>query len=499
MRTAGEIFAQETKKIAAFILHKTTTEETRLVEWILLLSLAFVIGLLFAPRERGLLEEAHVHVTESLAHLQASPVPDWVRGMTLYEVFPRVYPPDGTFEALRRDLPRIADLGVKCIWLMPIHPTGQKGRKGRFGSPYAVRDYFAIDPDLGNEADLRRLVSDVHAAGMRIIIDMVLNHAANDHVELESHPDWFARDRHGAVTRRVSGWSDVADWDQSNPEVLDYLREVLLYWVREFDLDGYRCDVAGMLPLTFWEQVRQDLDALKPDLFLLAEADDPRMHLKAFDATYDWDLLYKMQDVRRGKAAAGELADLIALQEKLYPEGSVLLRFLENHDLPRAADRFGVRAFRPFAVLAFTASGIPLIYNGQEMGMRKWPDLFEKEILDWQSGSSSVLGFYRRLVKLRQQHPVFFDGETLPVDTNEPSRVGAFARVSESQTAVIAVNCGPKPVEVRLTVPHDLFRHENWRIFSSRQVASCTPQRNTVLSLPAWGYWVAVSMPGSTT
>lgn len=462
------------------------------MEWILAAVFLMVVGLLFAPRERGLVDEAHVYITESFRHLHASPLPEWAKGMTLYEVFPRVYPPSGKLSDIRRDLPRLQRLGVRCLWLMPIHPTGRKGRKGTYGSPYAVQDYFAIDPDIGDETELRQLVSEVHAADMRILLDMVVNHAANDHVEMPRHPEWFVRDRDGGFTRRVASWSDVTDWDHRNPAALEYLREALLYWVREFDVDGYRCDVAGLVPLAFWEQVREDLQRLKTDLFMLAEGDDPRMHLKAFDATYDWDLFYKMIDVRTGRAAAAELARLLQKEEGLYPEGSVLLRFVENHDLPRATQSFGIRGFRPYAALVFAASGIPLIYNGQEAGLRRSPSLFEKEILDLEGGNARMQRFYRHLVRLRQRHPVFFDGYTIAVETDQPRRAAAIVRSSDAQTAAVVVNCTSRPLEIRPSWPVETSRHISWRVMATRDYPEPTalPDR---LRLPSFGFWIAVS------
>ncbi len=463
------------------------------MDWFLPSFLAPLIGVLFAPRERGLLEEAHFHITHSFGHLSAAPVPDWVRGMTLYEVFPRVYPPDGTLEAVRRDLARIRGLGVGCIWLMPIHPVGEIGRKGTYGSPYAVRDYFAIDPGLGCESDLRRLVEEVHGNGMRIIMDVVLNHAANDHVEMARHPEWFRRDRSGRFTRRVNSWSDVTDWDHANSETLDYLKSVLCYWVREFDVDGFRCDVAGLLPLDFWEQARNELQAIKPDIFLLAEGDDPRMLLKAFDATYDWDLYYMMLDVRQRRVDASELARLLERQELLYPAGSVLLRFLENHDLLRATARFGVRAFRPFAVMMFTASGIPLIYCGQELGLQEWAELFEKEVIDWRPGRRSALRFYRDLVELRRRFPVFFEGRTSHVETSAPREVAAFLRTTDSQVAVVAANFRGRAADVRLSLPPRVFQYHDWQVFASGKNGGRQPKESMTLRIPGWGYWVAVS------
>ena len=415
-----------------------------------------MFALLFSPEERGLLTEAHAHVTRSLHHKSARPAPAWARDLVLYEIFVRAYSRQGTFAQVTAELPRLRELGVGAIWLMPIHPVGVRGRKGTYGSPYSVRDHLAVHPEFGSPEQFRKLVETAHDLEMRVLLDMVANHSANDHVEMARHPAWFRRTPDGRFTRRVPDWSDVTDFNYEHPELRRYMKDAFLYWVREFDVDGFRCDVAGMVPLDFWEELRATLDHVKSDLFLLAEADHPEMHLNAFDATYDWDLYYKMLEVQAGHAPAAELVEVACTLERLYPKNALRLRFAENHDLPRAVHRFGRDGFRPYVTLSFTLPGVPLLYNGQEIGARHLPSLFEQEPIAWEKPDAEVSAFYRKLVALRRQHPCLHGGDLLPVPSSRPKEVAAFARTLGEQTVLVVLNVAGTPADVELVPPPGL-------------------------------------------
>ncbi len=211
--------------------------------------------------------------------------PAWVNEGPLYEVFVRNFSKTGDLNGLTEKISYLKELGIKTIWLMPLQPIGRTGRKGKLGCPYAIRDHLAINPHYGSDKDLRKLVSVLHAADMRLIIDLVINHGALDHVRARTHPAMFRHDRQGRFTRKIADWSDVIDFDYSSTDTRKYMLEVMSYWIREFDIDGYRCDVAGMVPLDFWETALEKMLKIKSDIFMLAEWQRPRLHLQAFQAS----------------------------------------------------------------------------------------------------------------------------------------------------------------------------------------------------------------------
>ncbi|NOZ57889.1 MAG: DUF3459 domain-containing protein [Calditrichaeota bacterium] len=404
-----------------------------------------------------------VEGNEDLAKKQARQSPEWVRQGVIYEVFPRAFTPEGTLRGVLRKLPELAELGVNILWLMPIHPIGVKGRKGRLGSPYAVKNYFEVHPDLGTKEDLRTLVEQAHDLGIRVILDFVANHVALDYDDGAVQPHWFQRDGAGNAHRRVPDWTDVVEWDYGVRQVWEYVAQALEYWVKECDVDGYRCDVAGLVPLKFWEEVRERLERLKPEIFLLAEWSDPRMHLSAFDATYDWSLYDVLVDVRNGLLPASAVLDVLQHEEKTFPRGSLRLRFLENHDEKRSADVFGLDTFEPYATLIFTLSGIPLLYNGQEYGDDVRPSLFEAAQILQQPVNPLVPRTYRELIRLRREHPVFREGDFTVLPNDVPAKIVTFARSSGDEAAVVVLNLNNSTTLVNVELPASL-RHgrEDW-------------------------------------
>lgn len=379
--------------------------------------------------------------------------PEWARDTTIYEVYLRAFSREGTLEKLRERLPTLRELGIGTIWLMPIHPIGERGRKGSLGCPYSIRDYYAINSEYGTKEDLRRLVEDAHRLGMKVILDFVANHASNDYVEMKDNPDWFMRDKEGKFTREVTDWWDITDLNYDNSDLREYMKGVAKYWVKEFKVDGYRCDVAGMVPLKFWVGLRQELKSINPNMFLLAEWESPKMHLRAFDATYDWSLYHLLIKVRKGKVKAEKAIDLVLEKERKYPANSLRLRFIENHDEKRAIEVFSQESFKPFAAFIFTISGIPLIYNGQEIGERKRPSLFEKEEIGWDKGDYGIRDYYQRLIKLRKENPVFANGETIKLSTSSPKEIAAYLRLNGKDKAIVAINFSDYEVTSTLRIP----------------------------------------------
>jgi len=354
------------------------------------------------------------------------------RNQVIYSVFVRNHTPEGTFEGVRRDLSRIKDLGVDIIWLMPIHPIGEKARKGTLGSPYAIRDYRAVNPEYGSLEDFQNLVEEIHRLGMRCIIDVVYNHTSPDSVLSGEHPEWFYHKADGSFGNRVGDWTDIIDLDYSHRELWDYLIDTLKYWAGM--VDGFRCDVAPLVPLEFWKQARAQVEQVRPGCLWLAESVEPgfiaalrRMGAgclsdsqlyEAFDLCYDYDVHHLFLDYLAGKLPLSRYAGALCQQETTYPDNYVKLRFLENHDQPRAAFLIpDEAALLNWTAFFFFQKGTALLYGGQEAGCAHLPSLFDKDTVDWTGPDYS--GQLRRLCALKK-HPVLTDSsyrvEALPGD-----------------------------------------------------------------------------------
>ncbi|MDD4793377.1 MAG: alpha-amylase family glycosyl hydrolase [Firmicutes bacterium] len=350
----------------------------------------------------------------------ATDTPEWLERAVIYEAFPRNHSADGTFAGLCRDLERIASLHTDILWLMPIHPIGAVGRKGTAGSPYAIRDYRAINPDLGDAESLEMLLAEAHKLGMRVIIDVVFNHTSRDSVLLAEHPEWFLRDAHGNATTKVPDWWDVYDLDYSHKGLWEYQIETLGKWV-DMGVDGFRCDVASLVPLDFWITARKELARGRTkDLIWLAESvdksfvkilrdngwtahSDPELHA-AFDLTYDYDGFDYLKGYIQGTRPLRDYLNHLYIQETLYPAHAVKMRFIENHDNLRAAEVIeGRRSLLNWAIFYTLLPGATLVYAGQEIASPHRPDLFEKDPVDWEQGDYEFAQFMERALGLSKK------------------------------------------------------------------------------------------------
>ena len=317
-------------------------------------------------------------------------IPNWIETQTIYEIYVRAFSKEGTFNGVEKNLTKIQSLGIDVIWFMPIYPIGKIKRKGTLGCPYSVQDYFNVNSEYGTNADFKNLVAMAHNLGMRVIIDLVVNHVAHDYAGFKKYPEIALRDKSGNPTRKVADWSDVVDLDYSNKTTWNHVLDIMRYWIEEFDIDGFRCDVAGLVSTEFWEWAMPQIQSLKKDIFMLAEWESPLLHKKVFHATYDWILYCIMLDVVKGKTAASDIAKWIETKNNVYPKNSLFLRFLENHDKVRAAKMFKEEQLSALLVLIFSIDGLPLIYNGQEIGVKHYPSLFDKETIDWENKNAQV-------------------------------------------------------------------------------------------------------------
>ena len=373
---------------------------------------------------------------------------DWVRYGVVYEIFPRAFSPQGNFNGITARLDDLKDLGVNILWLMPIHPIGQEKKKGTIGSPYAVRDYYGINPDYGTAADLHRLISEAHRRGMKVIIDIVANHTSWDSVMMK-WPDFYEHDASGKITY-PHDWSDVAELNYKNPQLRTYMTDMLKYWIREFDLDGFRCDVAEEVPTDFWENARAELDKIKPDIVLLAEGHKPELLLKAFDFDYSWPLHSALTNVLQGRGSAADLRSEWEKEFKEWPRGSLHMRFSDNHDERRAIARFGEPGALAASALMFTLDGVPLIYNGMEVGDTAEsgaPALFEKLPIFWPIAERrpEFPRFYKQLLALRRLSIALKGGSVDWLKNSDETRVLTYRRQIAGEQILVAINMSNRP------------------------------------------------------
>jgi len=408
------------------------------------------------PTAALLLVATLAHAAEtSLATARTSP--DWLRDGVIYEIFPRDFSPAGNLNGVTAKLDELKDLGVNILWLMPLHPIGTKFRKGDFGSPYSISDYYAIDPDYGTLDDFKKLVTEAHQRGLKVTMDIVANHTAWDSVMMK-HPEFYKQDSTGKVIPPVPEWTDVAGLNYTNAQLREYMIAMLKHWVETCDVDGFRCDVAYMVPTDFWEQARAELQKIKPDLMLLAEASKPELLLKAFDIDYSWPLLASLNNVLLNGAPATELRRTWEESRRQFPKGSLHMRISDDHDEARAVARYGLRGALAASALMFTLDGVPLLYNGMEVGDATEsgdPALFDKIPIVWHPKERPPLReIYRDLITLRKQSPAFRNNRVTWLKNSDDKNIVTFLREDDTEQFVVVINFSNRPLTAEVEVPH---------------------------------------------
>jgi glycosidase len=383
----------------------------------------------------------------------------WAQQTNIYEVNVRQFTPQGTLAAFEEHLPRLAQMGVGILWFMPVQPIGVKNRKGGRGSYYSISDYTAVNPEFGTLADFQRVVQRAHGLGMKVILDWVANHTAWDHPWVAAHRRRYKLDDKGEVyavtfrpgTPEVEYWTDVVGLDYNAPgaqqDLWPAMTEAMAWWLRTADIDGFRCDVASLVPTPFWEQARAQLDRIKP-VFMLAESDAVDLHAKAFDMTYDWDLFDQLRAIAKGRAGAPELQAWWARRQAKYPAHAYRMNFTANHDSNSwhgsCLENYGsVDVLKAMAVLAATLPGMPLIYGGQEAFLDKRLAFFEKDPITWRGYPLGA--FYASLLALKKQHRALANGAeggALAWRESGQPQVLAYSRVHALGTVHMAVNLG---------------------------------------------------------
>ncbi len=419
--------------------------------------------------------------------------PDWSKNATIYQINTRQFTPEGTFRAAEKQLPRLKELGVDILWLMPIHRIGEKNRKGTLGSPYAVQDYYSVNPEFGTLDDLKHFVAAAHQQHMYVILDWVANHTAWDNVLVSQHPEWYARNWKGDFTPTPwQNWTDIIDLDYRQKGLRKYMTDALKYWVREADVDGYRCDVASFVPVDFWNNARKELDAIKP-VFMLAEADSRDLHAEAFDMTYAWGWYDAVHQITTGKTKdLGGLIDYYSSNESAYPPNSMRMTFVSNHDKNAwegtEFEQFG-KGLEPAMVLSAVGDGMLLIYNGQEAGNPKHLKFFEKDPIIWKAHPNGDL--YKQLIALKKKNTALWNahwGATMiAVPNSRPDKVFSFVRQNDADKVFVVINFSDQPQTV--TFKDSLYHGKYTNYFEGPPVELDAAAK---LNLKPWGYQVFV-------
>jgi len=419
-------------------------------------------------------------------------MPEWAKNSNIYEVNIRQYTPEGTFLAFQQHLPRLKEMGVDIIWLMPINPIGKINRKGKLGSYYSIQNYREINPEFGTKKDFKNLVSEAHKLGMHVIIDWVANHTSWDNVWMNPHPEWYTKDSLGHnMAPKGTDWKDAADLNYDKPELRKAMIEAMMYWVKKTDIDGFRCDVAYMIPINFWMHARKAIDKLKPDCFFLAEAGDPLQHM-AFDMTYDWPLKDAINDMAKGKKNVTDLVKLFAEENKKFSKTDLRMQFITNHDLNTwdgsEYERLGTAPVDAFTVLTYTIPGMPLTYTGQEEPISKRLRFFDKDTVGFNKFAKKDL--YTKLNQLKKKNKTLWNttygGSFDVLKNSNPKNVLTFIRQKEENIVLCLFNFSGKEQTFKImdSVSGNYMNYMGTKI---------DVKNNSEFKLGPWSYSVSIS------
>jgi len=456
------------------------------------LILSIILSLLITPGIFAQQKKAPMESTTRSA-------PEWARNAVIYEVNIRQYTPEGTFKAFAAHLPRLKSMGVDILWLMPVFPIGELNRKGGLGSYYSISDYKSVNPKFGSMADFDALVNQAHKLGMRVILDWVANHTSFDHVWTKSHPDWYNRDAQGNILvpadneGKLTDWTDVADLDYNNADMRKEMIEDMLFWTNKHSIDGFRCDVAGFVPLDFWQDAKAKLDEAG-QYFMLAEDESPAFHKNAFHMSYGWSIHHKMIDVAKGKATASDLSKHITEDVKKFPSDAYRMLFIDNHDenswKGTIKSRFG-KGYMTFAVLTYTLPGMPLMYSGQEATLNKSLRFFEKDTIDFKD--YPMQDFYTKLNSLKHDQLALADGSaagSFKVITNSsPKEVMSFVRKKGEDELLVLTNLSSRKQKIKFSGSNKFTGGTYIDYFSGKKIILHTSQQ---IDLGPWDYKIYI-------
>jgi len=415
--------------------------------------------------------------------------PDWVKNATLYELNIRQFSENSSFRSVEDQLPRLKKMGIDIIWLMPVQPIGELHRKGSLGSYYSVKDYWSVSPEFGTEDDFKSLVTAIHNHGMYVIIDWVANHTSWDNDMVIKNPEWYMKSRKGTFqSTRWRDYDDIIELDYKNPELRKYMTEAMKFWVEKYDIDGYRCDIASFVPIDFWENVRKELDEIKP-VFMLAEAEDKELHRRAFDATYNWTLWNILHRIFVNELSVKTLSEAyIAEHVSIFPKAAIRMNFIDNHDKNSWEGNQYINFGESLkAVTVFTAmmDGIPLVYSGQEAGLDRSLAFFEKDSISWDLHESEAL--YTTLFTLKHQNQALWNGdrggEMVRIMNDRMDQVISFVREKNGDKVLTFVNLSKELIIVQFDTSFDTGNYINLFTGKEQSVSG-----TTILTMKPWDY-----------
>ncbi len=451
-----------------------------------------------------------------LSSLPARPAPDWVTHGVMYQIQPRAFTPEGTLRAATARLARVAELGVDVVYLCPVFvaaddpdraswsPRQRASRMNNPRNPYRIKDYYHVDPEYGTDDDLRSFVAEAHRLGMRVLLDMVYLHCGPNAVFLEEHPDFVQRDEDGNVIAAAWGFPAV---NHADPQLREYLWQNMEYWCREFEVDGFRCDVSDGVPPAFWETARKRLEKIRPDLCLLAEGRRREDQLRAFDLSYSFGWFNALRRVVSKGEPAASLRETWETMAAERPRGARFIRYIDNHDVAndayhnRIERAWGARCVRAALVLNFTLDGVPLVYNGQEVADTARHSIFGRSPIDWAGGDTPAgkarFAFCKRLCAMRRAEPALAGGEVVWLDNDRPDAVASFLRRTPDDAILSVVNLSEGAVEVRVALPEPAPRLDDVLISDGAEAAH--GDGRLALTLEGFGYRVAKDPPRPRT
>ena len=388
----------------------------------------------------------------------------------IYSIYVRAHTEEGTFRSIIPDLDRIKALGTDIIWFMPIHPIGVEGKKGSLGCPYANRDYRSVNPAYGTMEDFRTLTEEIHRRGMKCMIDVVYNHTSPDAVLLQEHPEFYYRDENGNTGNKVGDWADVIDLDYSVPGLWDYQIESLCQWAQI--VDGFRCDVASFVPVSFWNMARSFVEKVRPGCIWLGEtvhqsfgnlvrregfgcSRDTEAY-EAFDMEYEYDIRESFDRYLRGEVVLSHWLDNMNFQEAVYPANYNKLRFLENHDQPRICASVQSESDRDnYTAMLYFLKGTTLLYAGQEFSCEHTPSLFEREVFP--RNGRDISDDLRHLSDLK--HTVLDADDAFEARADDVHDIAVLLRQNEKRKKIGIFSLKSACAEVKVDAPDGCYEN----------------------------------------
>ncbi len=408
-----------------------------------------------------------------LASRYARSSPQWVQRGVIYQIQPRAFTPEGTLKAATGRLPRLAELGVDILYLCPVFVSdddpdtkGWSPRQRASGmnnprNPYRMKDYYHVDPEYGTDADLKAFVTEAHRLDMRVLLDMVYLHCGPNAVFLEQHPDFVKRDKTGNIITQSWGFPAI---NFSTPKLREYFWKNMEYWITQFDVDGFRCDVSDQIPLDFWKTARERLEKRRPEICLLAEGIRLEDQLKAFDLNYSF---VWFSTVRRAYEQGKPASSIRKVSEKLAaerPRGARIIRYIDNHDIAndawpkRIETKWTFKGVNAALAMLFTLDGVPFLYNGQEVADTARHSIYARLSIDWANANTPAgkarFAFCKRLCAVRHAERALTDGANIWLDNDHPDSVLSFLRRTDREEVISVVNLSHRPLTVQVTLPH---------------------------------------------